>query len=130
MKKLLEFLRTKFFATKVLPALFFLIPSFIEIHKAISGIHEPTALEFIAFSIAAILPLNLFTRKYWLSCAVGIVSSLGFFFLIFAVFSEYSEFSNPFAFDALRLLTLGLLLCLSGVAMGIMLMVPFKPAMK
>lgn len=128
MKKFLKYLKTKFLLTKVLPTLFFVIPSLIEIYKIILGIHEPKALEFIAIAIAAILLLNLFTRQYWLSFTIGIISTLCFFFLIFAVFSEYSEFSNPIAFDALRLLSLGLLLCLSGLIVGIMLMVPFKSA--
>jgi len=128
MKKNLNYLKSWRFLTKVLPALFFVIPSLIEIYKAIMGIYEPTALEFIAIAIAAILVLNLFMRQYWLSCSIGAINTLCFFFLIFAVLSEYSEFPNPIAFDALRFLSVGLLLCLSGVTVGIMLMVPFKSA--
>lgn len=126
MKKFLNYLRTKFFLTKVLPTLFFVIPSFIEIYKVISGVYEPTALEFIIMAIAAILLLNLFVRKYWLSCTIGVISMLCFFFLIFAVLSEYSEFTNPLASDALQLLSFGTLLCLSGIVVGIMLVIPFK----
>jgi hypothetical protein len=126
MKKYLIFLKTRFFLTKVLPALFFVIPSLIELHKAIFGLYDPTALEFIAIAIAAVLLLNLFMRQYWISCIIGTICAFCFFILIFAVISEYSEFPNPMAFDALRLLSIGFLLCLSGITAGIMLMIPFK----
>jgi len=128
MKKYLNYLKSRFFLTKVLPSLFFVIPSLIEIYKAIIGIYEPTALEFIAIAIAAVLVLNLFMRRYWLSCSIGAISTLCFSFLIFAVLSEYSEFPNPIAFDALRLLLVGFLLCLSGITVGIMLIIPYKSA--
>ena len=129
MKKYLNYLKSRFFLTKVLPSLFFVIPSLIEIYKTTMGIYEPTALEFIVIAIAVVLVLNLFIRRYWLSCSIGAISILCFFFLIFAVLSEYTEFPNPIAFDALRLLTVGLLLCLSGITVGIMLIIPYKSAM-
>ena len=123
MKKILI---SRLFLTKGLPALFFVIPSLIEIYKAITGIYKPTALEFIAIAIAVILLLNLYFRKYWISCTIGSISGLVFFYLIFAVLSEYFEFPNPGSFDALRLLIVGLILCFSGITAGILLLVPFK----
>jgi hypothetical protein len=122
-----KFLKSRLFLTKGLPALFFAIPCLIEIYKAIMGIYQPTALEFFAIAIAAILLLNLYFRKYWISCVIGSICGLIFFYLIFAVLSEYSEFPNSGSFEALRLLIVGLLLCFSGITMGILLMLPYEP---
>ena len=130
MKKYLNYLKTRHFLTKVLPALFFVIPSLIEIFKAITGIYEPTVLEFTAIAIAAILILNLYFRQYWISCIIGSFISIIFFFLIFAVLGEFSEFTNTSSFDAFRLLVVGLFLCFSGITVGILLMLPFKTATK
>ena len=126
MKKYLMYLKTRHFLTKVLPTLLLVIPCLIEIWKAFMGIYEPTALEFIVIAIAAILLLNLYFRQYWISCIIGFVCFFVFFYLIFAVLSEYSEFLHPGSFDALRLLLVGLLLCFSGMTAGILLMLPFK----
>lgn len=128
MEKCLKYLKTRFFLTKVLPTLFFVIPGLVEIYKAIMGIYEPTPLVFIPIAIGAILVLNLFIRQYWLSCSIGAISTLCFSYLIFAVLSEYLEFPILTSFEALKLLFIGLLLCLSGITVGIMLILPFKPA--
>ena len=128
MEEFLKFLKTKFFLTKVIPMLFFVIPCLVEIYKIVSGMYKPAALEFTLFAIAAILVLNLFFRKNWLNRVIGAICVLSFFFLIFSVLSEYFEYSNLLAFEALRLLSVGLLLCLTGISMGIVLMVPIKSA--
>ena len=125
-----KYLKSRFFLTKVLPALFFSIFAIPWVCYAIFGNGGLSPIDIVVITIAAILLLNLYMRQYWLSYIIGSISVLIFFYLIFAVLSEYSEFPNLASFDALRLLIVGLLLCLLGITVGILLIIPFKSAKK
>ncbi|MDR2148780.1 MAG: hypothetical protein LBE91_20255 [Tannerella sp.] len=125
-----KFLKSRFFLTKVLPALFFGIFGLGYVYGVLFGKSGSgfTPGAMIVIAISTIVILNLYMRKYWISATIGAICALVFFYLIFAVFDEYSEFPNPGSAEALRLLAVGLLLCLSGLAVGILLMIPFRTA--
>ena len=122
------FFKSRLFLTKVIPALYFCIFGLVYLSGIFfgkTGVGISTD-GVIVFSIAAIVLLNLLMRKYWISYVIGITCFLIFFYFILAVLSEYREFSNLASYDALLLLIVGLLLCFSGIAIGILLMIPFK----
>ena len=123
-----KYLKSRFFLTKVLPTLFFSIFAIPCVCYAIFANIKLSTFDIIVITVAAILLLNLYLRQYWLSYIIGAISVLSFFYLVFAVLSEYSEFPNLASLDALRLLIVGLLLCLSGMTVGILLIIPFKSA--
>ena len=125
-----KYLKSRFFLTKVLPSLYFGVFGLLYIYGILFGKSEVGLRGdgIIVIAITAIVLLNLYMRQYWLSCTIGSICALIFFYLIFAVLSEYSEFPNLASFDALRLLIVGLLLCLSGMTVGILLVIPFKSA--
>ena len=124
-----KYLKSRFFLTKVLPALYFSIFGLWHIYGILFGKSELGLRVdgIILIAIVAIVLFNLHMRQYWLSCIVGSICTLIFFYLIFALLSEYSEFPNLASFEALRLLFVGLLLCISGMTVGILLIIPFKP---
>ena len=121
------FLKSGFFLTKVIPALYFSVFGLVYLYGIFFGKSGfDMADSIIVLSITAIVLLILFVRKHWLNFIIGIICFLVFLYFIFAVLSEYSEFPNPGSFDALQLLIVGLLLCFSGITIGVLLMIPLK----
>ncbi len=116
------FLKSNFFWTKVLPTVFFCI-------LMACMMYPPTFT--IGWTTIGILPitvllLNLHIKKDWISQIVGVIFVMIFFYLVFAVLSEYREFPDGTTFDALRLLLVGLALCFTSMTMGVLLCLPFK----
>ncbi len=115
------FLRSNFFWAKVLPTVFFCV--------LIAGILYPSG--FIGGAVfgtllITVLLLNLYIKKNWISLMLGVIFTLIFFYLVFAVLSEHSEFPDGTTFEAMRLLLLGLALCVSAMVMGLLMCVPFR----
>ena len=121
-----KYLKSRFFLTKVLPALFFSIFAIPWVCHAIFGNGGLSPIDIVVITIAAILLLNLYMRQYWLSYIMGAITVLFSLYMILAVLSEHSEFPNSGSSDALQLLITGLLICFSGIALGVLLMIPFK----
>ena len=121
-----KFLKSRLFLTKVLPALPYCIVSVSVLYHVLFGDMTLSALDIFMLAITAILLLNLYARQYWLSYIMGAITVLFSLYMILAVLSEHSEFPNSGSSDALQLLITGLLICFSGIALGVLLMIPFK----
>ena len=117
------FLKSNFFWTKVLPTAFYcvlLAGGLYPFSKAGTG------SVIVCILLISILLTNLFLKKSWINLIFGVIPAMFFFYLIFAVISEYSEFPSGASYEALRLLIVGLALCFSVIGMGILMCIPFK----
>ena len=121
------YMKSKFFLTKVIPALYFCIFGVAYLYGIFFGESGLVAMDsIIVLCITAIVLLILLVKKNWLNFVIGLICFLIFFYLILALFSEYGEFPNPASFEALQLLIVGLLLCFSGITVGVLLMIPYN----
>ena len=121
-----RFFLSRLFLTKVIPSLFFGIMGILSIYGSFQGHAGAIAERIVGSVIVAMLALNLYLQKKRLSQVIGVIFALISFYLIVALFDEYFEFPDLASSDALKLLGTGLALFLSGITMGVLLILPFK----